>query len=288
MAKITLLKRYKSALCLSLLFLTGSSLAERTRVLSLLPVILQAGVLPTSVENPGNIQRVEPFLKELKKLFPLVVRQSMRFQVLGDGLIAGLWQQVAGRKELREKYELDVFLHLNVVVFPDKLFLITRLLDSDLGIELQESLVHPWGTAADLTPEKAHEVLRQVLFAMTNQLPADIYISSIQGSFITLTGGLSQGLQVGEKIELTRSWPIERHVATGAWSEFKVIPIGSARIIETTANVSIARLEALEVEGQIQIGDGAKVPELASRNYFQKPAKIQTAAGEQSGIVIHK
>ncbi len=249
------------------------------------PIFIRAGVLPTSIENETKEPLVASFVEELKTLFPRVVKESNRFQVLGEQRVLQKWQTQAGQEELIKNDELNIFAHLTIVIHPSKLLLIARLLYPISQILLQETLSLPLTLDTELSKETALKSLKDIFFALVNQLPHDIYVTSIQIPYITLSGGLTQGLQVGDLIKLTRVWPKKRHVATGAWIDFKIEPIGQAKIVERRDHVAIAELLQLEVANKISLGDGASLMSLASRNYFFSQTKVSSTNLEDSILV---
>ena len=252
-----------------------------------LPVLQNIGVVPISLspsfrEDSGLLRKSE----HLKTAFSEAVRNSSRFHILHDELIEELWQSYAGRKELIEDYALSAFAHLNIALKDDILVFTVRFLSPDLKPMLQES--EKWLRKGFILAnyEEISDWVSSLVYRLINRIPIDVSITSVQGKYLTLSGGFNQGLQVGDDLDLIRVKIKDLHPALHTWRSFSTRRLGKARIVESKENVSIAKLIQLVRENSIEIGDGAKSQDLLTRLRFARVAKMHGAKDTGKSIVV--
>lgn len=254
-----------------------------------LPVIQQVGVIPVQWEGgEGASYGLEPVRPTIEEGFSAAMRDAHRFHVLGDDLVAGLWNEKDGREELISQFELHSFASLTVTPRSDVVVWTARLLDPALKSQLMESDSVPrhWLTSADA--EAIKERLQKLVFRLINRIPVDVSVTSVQGAFITLSGGAEQGIQVGDSVDLVRATISTLHPANGTWLDFHKRPLGKAQIIETKGYTSVARLLNLTIDNAVEVGDGARIGAIAGRQKFQRLADQEGLkdSGNQGTIVV--
>lgn len=235
-----------------------------------LPVLQNIGVIPlrfsaSFMEDSDLARKTE----HIRTAFSEAVRSSFRFHILHDELIKQLWESHAGRKELREEYALSAFVHLNIAINDDVLIFTVRFLSPELKPMLQES--EKWSRKDFLLSsyETISDWSRGLVYRLINRIPMDVSITSVQGKYLTLSGGFNQGLQVGDDLELIRVRIKDLHPVLHTWRSFATTMLGKARIVESKENVSIAKLVNLVRENSVEIGDGAKSYDLLTRLRFK-------------------
>ena len=233
-----------------------------------LPVIQQVGVVPVQWEGEdGGLAAAQ---QNLSDALPKAVRAARRFRVLSDDLVAGLWQDGAGRKELSGEFELHAFTSLTAAPRGDVVTLTARLLDQNLKTLLIESdtVKRDWLAAAD--GDASYGAVEKLVFRLYNRIPVDVSVTSVQGAYITLSGGQEQGIEIGDNVDLVRATIRSVHPANGSWLEFGKQPLGTAQVIETKSHTSVAKLIKLTVENAVEVGDGARIPAIAGRAKFAR------------------
>ncbi|NRA43690.1 MAG: hypothetical protein HRU09_01910 [Oligoflexales bacterium] len=250
-----------------------------------LPVLQNIGVVPLSLSSSfsddGDLSRKT---EHLRTAFSESIRNSFRFHILHDELIEELWQSYAGRKELIEEYALSAFAHLNITLNDDVLVFTVRFLSPELKPMLQES--EKWLRKDFILAnyEEISQWVSSLVYRLINRIPIDVSITSVQGKYLTLSGGFNQGLQVGDDLDLIRVKIKALHPALHTWRSFSTRRLGKARIVESKENVSIAKLVHLVRENSVEIGDGAKSQDLLTRLRFAR--KEQKPSPRRSGEKI--
>ena len=241
------------------------------------PVAAQAGLPP--LRNAGMIPvqwefQTEGVSRTIQKAmfddaFRNALKQAARFRMVNEDLVAQLWGKAEGRAQLQKEYELDTFIGLSVIQRADTIQLMVRLLNPSLENWLLESETknHNWVASASQTD--LDQLISSLVFRTLNRLPVDVSVTSIQGRFVTLSGGQDQNIVVGDKVEFLRASVESRHPSHGAWLGFKSFKLGSAEIVESNSVTSVAKLIGLSHENALEIGDGAKIPAIASRRKFR-------------------
>lgn len=251
-----------------------------------LPVIQQVGVVPVQWEGEDSgLGAAQQYLSEA---LPKAVRAARRFRVLSDDLVAGLWQDASGRKELSDEFELHAFTSLTAAPRGDVVTLTARLLDQKLKTLLIESdtVGRNWLAAADA--DAAYGAVEKLVFRLYNRIPVDVSVTSVQGSYITLSGGQEQGIEIGDNVDLVRATIRSIHPANGSWLEFGKQPLGTAQVIEVKTHTSVAKLIKLTAENSIQVSDGARIPAIAGRAKFARIAGDEGLkdAGDPGTIIV--
>ena len=252
-----------------------------------LPVLQNLGVVPLSYSSSFTAdQDLSRKAEHLETAFSEAIRNSSRFHILHDELINELWQSYAGRKELIEEYSLSAFAHLNVSLKGDILVFTVRLLNPELKPMLQES--EKWLRKDFILSnyEAISDWVSGLVYRLINRIPIDVSITSVQGKYLTLSGGFNQGLQVGDDLELIRVRVEALHPALHTWRSFSTKKLGRARIIESKENVSIAKLVKLVKPDSLEIGDGAKSQDLLTRLRFTRVQKEFKPRNKNEKIVV--
>jgi hypothetical protein len=251
-----------------------------------LPVLRNVGIIPVQFE--GSLDLTETLTNQISEAFAKAVSDAKRFHLIDRDLVSNLWAQTKGREELKNEYELDVYALLSVAQEGDILSLSARLMDSDLKTILLENdriAIHEFNR---LDPQEIQKKVESLTFRVINRLPNDVHVTSLQGPFVTLSGGHDQGIEPGDQIEILRSEITAIHPANGTWVEFKNSTKGAVQVVDAKETTSIARIVKQTNPRSIQVGDGAKVATLPSRVRFARlgiPDQF-VSAGMQSSIVM--
>lgn len=242
------------------------------------PKLTYAGVIPVQYEGAFDDLLSVKVKEATAHLFPDAVRASRRFRVINDEVVADLWSKPQGRVELVKQYELDAFLALTLAKRGDSILFVARLLSPELKSYLIETDTIPRLALAEVAPEALGARVERLVFRMVNRLPVDVVVSSVQGRYITVSGGKEQGLQNGDQLTFFRTRIKSFHPANGSWLAFDNAKLADAKIVEVNRTSAVAQIQSQTKDGAIKVGDGAKVPALASRHAF---AYIPKASWEQ-------
>ena len=243
----------------------GSLLAKKRKRL---PMLSNIGIIPVQVENEKSLVDFTDSIRHMKISFPIAIRDSYRFRVLDDELVASLWENPDGRETLKKEYELSAFLSLSVASDDDELVVFCRILDPNLKVLLQESLRVRKDAIIYASYEKILEKLRDLSYTTINMLPLDIYVRSLHGKYITLSGGVNQGLYSGDKIDIYNVKLQTMHPAHNGWHLYKELKVGQAQVLETRDNTAVAKIIKQTFESAVHVGDGIKWPKINSRIHF--------------------
>ncbi len=280
--KITKWKRFELSSMHKIFFLLmGSFLMNLTatadRDLPQLPLIKNVGIVPVQLnfESSGSPSYMVAG-EIISHQFTNAARKTKKFRFINDDLIKMLWKTAEGRKELKEKFELDAFLLLTLKSDQDRVELSARLTDGDLSNILVESeaLSIGWLNASGETEIK--ERVNSIVYRLLNRFPADLFVTSIHGSYLTLSGGRSLGLASGDTIDIESYFVSTTHPANGSFLEFKVVKKGTAKIVNVKPSSSLAKITDLIHQDAISIGDGARSVHSVARNYFKNDADKKT------------
>ena len=211
---------------------------------------------------------MENFKEHVAEISVDLINESKRFDVLNNDLVKSLWETPEGRSELKTEFELDSFIHFTIFPKQDHLIMTARILNDDLDIQLQESETIDRANAVGKSRDELKELMRPLTYRLLTRLPVDVSVTSVQGSYITISGGENQALSVGDKLKIVRATIKAVHPAHGGWNNFEKVVVGAASIIETKPNVSVAKITSQIKEGAIQIGDGATITGLSTRRLF--------------------
>lgn len=232
--------------------------AQSTR----LPVIHQIGAIPARFEG----DEIDSALKQrLNNAFSSAVRDARRFRVLDDDLVGGLWNTPKGRSELVSQFELHAFASMNIAARGETTIISTRLLSPDLAVWLLESDSITSSTLAMKSTDELLEFAQNLLFRLFNRIPADVSVTSVQGTFVTVSGGEEQGIRLEDEITLARYLISSRHPANNTWLSFHEQVLAKAKIVEVKKYTAVARLTSMVREGAVEVGDGARIPAISGR-----------------------
>lgn len=248
-----------------------------------LPVLHYAGVIPVQWSKSEAWTDLSHLRKSLPIEFSDAVRQSKRFVVLNDDLVANLWKTQSGRKELEKDYELSAFLSLDVSARGDLVILTSRLLSPSLDTKLQESDVIPRKSLAELTREQSSARLVDLVMRMINRLPVDAHVMSVSGSYVTLSGGSEQGIKTGNSFDVSSASVASLHPANGSWISFTTAKTGTVEVIEVKKQSSIAKITSLTHENAIKPGNGILIEAISGRNRFARAEEKSAMQSAQEG-----
>ena len=250
-----------------------------------LPIIQNVGVIPVQWEGSAS---TVPNNDTIEQVFPTAVRSTHRFRVLGDDLVSGLWQTERGRSELRDQYEAQALMGLTVNQRDGVVSLTARLMDPALKTELLETETITTGWLADAKPQQIADKLESLTYRIINRLPVDVAVTSVQGQFLTLSGGTEQNIAIGDHVDLVRSNIKSLHPANGTWLEFQIKPLGTAQIVDAKSTTSVARITKQTYDNAIEVSDGARISAIASRVKFARLAANSGLkdAGRQDTVIV--
>ena len=160
-----------------------------------LPTLYYAGVVPVQWSKNGPWKDLGDVRKAIDVGFPEAVRGSRRFVVLNDDLVRSLWATSNGRKELEADYEISAYISLDMSSKGDLAVMTVRLLSPKLETRLQESDVVSRATLVSATKAQMAARLSDLVQRMINRLPIDAHVTSINGGYVTLSGGSEQGIE---------------------------------------------------------------------------------------------
>jgi hypothetical protein len=103
---------------------------------------------------------------------------------------------------------------------------------------------------------------------MLNRLPIDAHITRVNGGYVTLSGGSTQGIKSGQKFDVLAANISSFHPVTGGWLSFATNRTGSIEVVEVKSQSSIARISSLIKENSIKAGQGIRIDEIAGRARF--------------------
>jgi len=249
-----------------------------------LPVIHQVGSIPPRFEGDLDDSALK---KRFTSAFYSSVRNSRRFRTLDDDLVSGMWATQKGRAELVTQFELHAFASLNIVSRGDTTTLTARLMSPDLTIWLMESDNVATGSLVTRSEAELGSLIENLIFRLFNRIPADVSVTSVQGTFLTISGGEEQAVRLDDEITLMRVVISSRHPANNSWLTFHERTLAKAKIVEVKRYTSVAKLTSMIKEGAVEVGDGAKVPAISGRAKFARlNEKPVFADAGQGGTVI--
>ena len=253
-----------------------------------LPILKTIGVIPVQVQHtmdfPLEWNKPIAFISES---FSNVVRNTQRFRVLNDDVVADLWKNQAGRKDLATRFEMDAFVALTITPRDDVVRFVMRLIAPDLSenyLVEEDSISQVWlATAED---EVIENYLKDLTFRLINRIPIDVFVTSLQGPYITLSGGENQNIFPGDTITLFDTKITAVHPANGSWISYAQKRLGKARIIESKKLASVAEITSLSYEGAISLGSGAKIDALNSRIRFHRAAAQPEFRSNKASVLV--
>lgn len=243
------------------------------------PPFTRIGLIPPQIQGETELEKdVE---SSLARDFSQIVRESQRFLPLNDEVVADLWHSADGRARLVNEFELDAYLGLSMAQKGPTLSLGVRLLGHQLENYIVEYESVETSVLNSATAKERRRVLQDLVYRVINRLPLDVTVTSIQGKYITLAGGQRQGLKEGQIVDMVRSFVTSTHPASQSWISYSYKKRGTVRIIEVNANSAVAEITEQTEEQAIQIGDGAQVDALKSRQHYQPVDEAQASKGHQ-------
>jgi hypothetical protein len=250
-----------------------------------LPHIRNVGVVPVQHAALDAARDLNQARNLASEVFGGAVRASKRFVVLDDDFIASKWSSADGRQELAEDHELHAFISLEIQLREDTVIWYSRLLSPALDTYLIESESMSRTEFAGADKGQVEDRLQTLVFRMLNRLPLDTSVTSVQGKYVTLSGGAEQGINNQDEFTIEQASVVTTHPATGAWLKFDRRVIGKVKIIEVKQLSAIAEIVQMTADDSIKIGHGAKIPDLASRLRFRRvKAESPTAATDAKPI----
>ena len=117
--------------------------------------------------------------------------------------------------------------------------------------------------------------MRNLIFRLLNRYPIDVFVTSVQGPFITISGGQNQNLFEGDELSFHTLDIAQVHPANGAWISYNRKYLGKAKVIDSKSFSAIAKLTSLAYEGAISVGSSAKINHINSRKIFTRTEKPQ-------------
>lgn len=237
------------------------------------PNIRQAAIMPVYWQGQfPESHRFTQLKKHIDAIFTTLVRNSKRFVFGNDVLTADLWSTPEGRQQLAEEYEIDALINLTVSGGADSLRWTLRLLNPTMRNYLTESENLPYTWLLSATEAEIDQRLQNLVFRTLNRFPVDVYVTSIQGRYLTLSSGTDQNVFEGDDLDFYQTKVRTQHPADGSWLSFDQKLLGHARIIESKPHSSIAKITGLSYADSIRVGDGAKIDSVATRRAFQQKA----------------
>ncbi len=272
------LKKYNFLFLISALFMYQLAWGQN------FPFMTTAAILPLQVEK--DLPDFDAKLRLIEKAFTEATQASHRFRFLNQKLVSELWSTAEGRNQLKEEFEVQVLVGLSLSFVGDVTVFTARLLSPELDSYVVESLRGLSATwlKNELSQDES-EALKDLAFRLLNRLPIDLVVTSVQGRFVTLSGGLDQQLIKGQVYDVIRPQVEKRHPVNGSWLKFSQGAVGKVKVLEVTNKSAVAEVSEAFDERAIVIGDGVKVPSTLARDTFAQPLPIPQD-GEASRRVI--
>lgn len=227
--------------------------------------------------------RMADFRAGVQRAFPEAVKSSGRFRVIDAELTRNARNDEKVRAGLIEQFEVDGFVSLDILDRADTFDFVVRLFDRKLEPLLQESDSIDAAKIDSAGAAGINGLIEGLVYRLFNRVPYDAKILSMQGRFIVVSGGLEQGVQVGDEITVSRVAVASRHPATGVWNKFSIEELGRAKVAEVKDRTSIAQMTGQIKPGAIRVGDGVKLVRIASRARFAREAAVPAYGPEVLG-----
>lgn len=237
------------------------------------------GVAPMSwqVATP-EVLDIEDNKELAGRSFSRVVESSGRFRVVNDELIGRLILDGRGRDVLKQDYELDAAMVMEAEADKDTVHFTLKLLSAGLQHLLIERKSVSRTEFASKTKAELEDFLKDLTFRLINRLPVDVYVTSLQGGYVTVSGGQDQGLGIGERLEFLDVRVTRFHPADSTWIGFERRPAGKVELIDVKPNSSVGRIIEENRPNAIAVGNGALAQRQPSREYFRH---LEQIAGRQ-------
>ncbi len=269
MGRIMISRKFRITLsAIFMLSLAQYSAGAGTQSPGELPPLYYIGVIPVQWEKKADWKNLVDARKVIDANFSKAVRASHRFSFLNDDLVKSLWATANGRKELEDDYEVSSYISLDMSTRGDMAVMTVRLLSPKLQTQLQESDVLANSALRSGTADIISSRMTDLVQRMLNRLPIDAHITSVNGGYVTLSGGSTQGIKSGQKFDVLAANISSFHPVTGGWLSFATNRTGSIEVVEVKAQSSIARISSLIKENSIKAGQGIRIDEIAGRARF--------------------
>jgi hypothetical protein len=244
-----------------------------------LPVQWEKGVRPSDLNDAGPA---------LETSLSKALNEAKRFTVLNERLVKNTWKTASLRNQLVTEYEVNAFASLNIAARGDTIAITARLMSPKFDIWLQETDLVQQEKLVDSNETGVQKRVNDLVFRLANRLPYDVYITSVQGNFVTLSGGTQQNMNAGDSLQVLSAKITSVHPASGSWLTFDTTEIGSIKIIEVKSKSAIAKIESQNQAGAIVPGQGVKLSAIESRKVFSKskePDVYEVAKTPGSAVV---
>ena len=170
----------------------------------------------------------------------------------------------------------------------DTVIMTTRILSPTLDTWLQESEVVNRSWLLESSKDQVVSRLDDLIHRMINRLPVDVHITSVNGQFVTLSGGDDQSLHVGDQYDVVSAKIQTLHPANGSWLTFSSGRTGKVQMVEVKRKSSIAKIVSLTSENSIAVGQGIRVEAISGRSRFARPdgsdTYVSSTEKEASGL----
>jgi hypothetical protein len=210
--------------------------------------LLNVGSIPVNWQNfDTNDSQLLNFSERVNQAYLKAVRSSGKFRVINDSLVAKLWSNQQGREELIRDYEINAFLSLNVLIDGETIRFSSRLLNQELQPLILESSAIEKAVFFGFDDKTMRDVLESLVYRTANRIPVDMYVTSIQNTYVTLSGGARQRLEMNKEYEIYRIFIAERHRADQTWKKFYRELVGKVKIVDikNTAAVGLIVSQSL-------------------------------------------
>lgn len=232
------------------------------------PLLRNVGIIPAQWNDaPTDLDWKQPLVR-VEGQFVRTVRESKRFQRVNDEVVKDLWSTKQGRQELQSNYELHGFISLVGSVIGDSVQLSARILGPNLETYLVESSTVSQSAVLTASDSELQKTMQTLIYGLMNRMPYDVTVSSLQGRYITVTGGSEQGVNLGDELDVNRVTIASIHPATHAWYRYSSKALGKIKIVEVKSQSAVGEILNQNYEAAIKIGDGARVPNSPTRRFF--------------------
>ncbi|MBP9708988.1 MAG: hypothetical protein KBD78_15230 [Oligoflexales bacterium] len=249
--------------------------------------LLNVGSIPANWQNfDTNDTLLLNFSERVNQAYLKAVRSSGKFRVINDSLVAKLWSSKQGREELIRDYEINAFLSLNVLIDGETIRFSSRLLSQELQPLILESSAIEKAVFFAFDDKTMRDVLESLIYRTANRIPVDMYVTSIQNTYVTLSGGARQRLEMNKEYEIYRVFIAERHRADQTWKKFYRELVGKVKIVDIKNTAAVGLIVAQSYPGAIEPGDTALIENIPSRTKFltdhETPSSAESEKGELS------
>lgn len=277
MDQIIKLKKFSFVLCC----FCSLALANEDRM----PKLESIGIIPLQWQGtPSAVGRARDQQKLAEEAIFKVASSASRFKILNQDLVLGMWSTTEGRQQLVEEYEIGGFLSVVASLQGDSFRLMARLLSPELKVYLTETEVMSYASFVDATKDDLEDRMKALVFRLFNRMPIDVSITSVQGAYVSLSGGTQQGLAVGDEFDVVRAKIQSLHPADQSWLKFSATKQGRLRVIDVSEGSAVGSIVSQSYEGAIRVGDGMKIPQLKGRRHFlalSERAEFQSKSDNQ-------